>query len=76
MRAAWVCCALLAFAPAAAKAQADYPSKPVHIIVGFGPGSAADLTARVLAQRLSATLGQSFVVEIKPGGGSSPSSQE
>ena len=76
MRAAWVCCALLAFAPAAAKAQADYPSKPVHIIVGFGPGSAADLTARVVAQRLSMTLGQQFVVENKPGGGSTVAAEQ
>jgi tripartite-type tricarboxylate transporter receptor subunit TctC len=76
MRAAWICCALLAFAPAAAKAQADYPSKPVHIIVGFGPGSAADLTARIVAQRLSMTLGQQFVVENKPGGGSTVAAEQ
>lgn len=76
MRAAWICCAFLAFVPAAAKAQADYPSKPVHIIVGFGPGSAADLTARVVAQRLSTTLGQQFVVENKPGGGSTVAAEQ
>lgn len=76
MRAAWICCALLFLTPAAARAQTDYPSKPVHIIVGFGPGSAADLTARVLAQRLSATLGQSFIVEIKPGGGSTVAAEQ
>src|SRR3954471_21147909 len=76
MRVAWICCALLAFAPAAAKAQADYPSKPVHIIVGFGPGSAADLTARVVAQRLSSTLGQQFIVENKPGGGSTVAAEQ
>jgi tripartite-type tricarboxylate transporter receptor subunit TctC len=69
-RAFLLCCALLAFSPATARAQSDYPSRPVRIVVGFGPGSAADLTARVLAQRLSTTLGQSFVVETKPGGGS------
>ncbi len=76
MRVAWICCALLAFAPAAARAQADYPSKPVHIIVGFGPGSAADLTARVVAQRLSTTLGQQFIVENKPGGGSTVAAEQ
>ena len=69
-RALLLCCGLLVLLPAAARAQSDYPSRPVHIVVGFGPGSATDLTARVLAQRLSATLGQSFVVENKPGGGS------
>jgi tripartite-type tricarboxylate transporter receptor subunit TctC len=56
--------------PATAAADGDYPSRPVRIIVGFGPGSAADLTARVVAQRLSRTMGQQFVVENKPGGGS------
>jgi tripartite-type tricarboxylate transporter receptor subunit TctC len=61
---------LLMALPAAAAADADYPSRPVRIIVGFGPGSAADLTARVVAQRLSRTMGQQFIVENKPGGGS------
>src|ERR1700688_388811 len=69
-RAFLLCCAWLALLPAAARAQSDYPSRPVRIVVGFGPGSATDLTARVLAQRLSTTLGQSFIVENKPGGGS------
>jgi len=55
---------------ATAAAEGDYPSRPVRIVVGFGPGSAADLTARVVAQRLSRTMGQQFVVENKPGGGS------
>src|SRR6185369_12331194 len=64
------CCAWLALWPAAVSAQTDFPNRPVHIVVGFGPGSAADLTARVLSQRLTQTLGQPFVVEIKPGGGS------
>ena len=56
--------------PATAAADGDYPSRPVRIIVGFGPGSAADLTARVVALRLSRTMGQQFIVENKPGGGS------
>jgi tripartite-type tricarboxylate transporter receptor subunit TctC len=53
-----------------AAAEGDYPSRPVRIVVGFGPGAAADLTARVVAQRLSRTMGQQFIVENKPGGGS------
>jgi tripartite-type tricarboxylate transporter receptor subunit TctC len=56
--------------PATAAADGDYPSRPVRIVVGFGPGSAADLTARVVALRLSRTMGQQFIVENKPGGGS------
>jgi len=52
---------------ATAAAEVDYPSRPVRIVVGFGPGSAADLTARVVAQRLSRTMGQQFVVENRGG---------
>jgi tripartite-type tricarboxylate transporter receptor subunit TctC len=48
---------LLPVLSAASLAQDVYPSRPVRIVVGFGPGSAADLTARVLAQRLSRTMG-------------------
>src|SRR5262249_3321698 len=56
---------------AGAPAQADdYPSRPVRVIVGFTAGAAADITARVLANRLSQVLNQQFVVENKPGAGS------
>ena len=49
----------------------DYPARPVRIIVGFIPGSSADITARVLGQRMGQILGQQFVIENKPGAGSS-----
>jgi tripartite-type tricarboxylate transporter receptor subunit TctC len=66
--------ACLLFAIAAVSAGAsraeDYPTHPVRIIVGFGPGSAADTPARLLAQKFSDALGQQFVVENKPGAGS------
>ena len=62
--------------PAPVAAEGDYPSRPVKIVVGFGPGSAADLTARVLAQRLSKTMGQQFIVENKPGGGSTVAAEQ
>jgi len=48
----------------------DYPNRPVRIVVGFIPGSAADITARVLGNGLGKLLGQQFVVENKPGAGS------
>jgi tripartite-type tricarboxylate transporter receptor subunit TctC len=47
----------------------DYPTRPVHMIVGFPPGGAADLFARLTAQWLSGRLGQTFIVDNRPGAG-------
>jgi tripartite-type tricarboxylate transporter receptor subunit TctC len=62
---------LASVAAPAALSQSDYPNRPIRLIVGFIPGSAADITARVLGQRMGQILGQQFVIEGKPGAGSS-----
>ena len=53
-----------------AKAQSDYPNRPVHIVVGFVPGSSTDIIARMMASEWSRQLGQQFVVENRPGAAS------
>ena len=60
---------LLSAAPAAA--QAPYPDKPVRFIVGFTPGSATDITARLFAQKFQEAWNVPVTVENIPGGGGS-----
>ena len=45
----------------------DYPSKPITLVAVFGPGSASDTICRVIAQPLGAALGESVIVETRPG---------
>ena len=62
----WLIAVLAALAPLAAHAQ-SWPQRPVKFVLPLGPGSGADLTARMLAERLSKQWGQPVVVENRPG---------
>jgi len=53
-----------------AAAHAEFPDKPVHIIVPFAPGGAVDAIARIIGERISAPLGQAVIIDNRPGGGS------
>ena len=62
---------LCLFGMAAADAQtANYPNRPIRLLVGYPPGGAVDLIARLYGQALSVRLGQPVVIENKPGTGS------
>jgi tripartite-type tricarboxylate transporter receptor subunit TctC len=60
---------LSAFASIGSAPAADYPTRPVRFVVGYPPGGATDIIARLIGQRLSEKLGQQFVIENKPGAG-------
>ena len=64
-----VACLLLAAGPVAAEDDAKYPTRPIHIVVGFAAGGGNDIIARIYAQKLSENLGQPVIVENKPGAG-------
>lgn len=69
MRHLFLSAALVAALTAPACAQADYPNRVVKIVVASAPGGGTDTVARVLANELSKTMGQTFIVENKPGAG-------
>jgi tripartite-type tricarboxylate transporter receptor subunit TctC len=63
-------CAVLALAVASTSAAAQgYPTKPVRIVVPFGPGGVADISARAVAQKMGESMGQQVIVENKPSAG-------
>src|SRR5437764_3669893 len=66
----WAGAAVLASALLQPAHALDYPTRPVRLVVGFPPGGSADIVARIVAQALTERLGQSFIVDNKPGAGS------
>jgi tripartite-type tricarboxylate transporter receptor subunit TctC len=60
---------LSAIASIGSASALDYPTRPVRWVVGYPPGGATDIIARLIGQRLSERLGQQFVIENKPGAG-------
>ena len=63
-----IACLTLSFQ---ALAQNAYPSKPIRVVVPFAPGGATDIMARVVSKRLSEIMGQTLVIDNKPGGNTS-----
>lgn len=61
----------LLLSPLAVRAQAPYPERPIRVIVPFGPGGLADVTMRVIGEKLGQQLGQQIVVVNQPGGAGS-----
>jgi tripartite-type tricarboxylate transporter receptor subunit TctC len=59
--------ALASLLPVSARAQAVWPTRPIRLVVPYGPGGSADQVARLYGERLSAALGQQVIVEDKPG---------
>ena len=65
--------------PAPGLAQSEppsaWPSRPIRLVVAFGPGGSTDVTARAIAPELQARLGQRIVIENRPGAGSNIGSE-
>ncbi len=71
IRAIAAVCAVVAAADVAAQSAAQYPAKPIRMIVTAAAGSGPDLTARIVGQKLNVALGQPVVIEDRPGAGGS-----
>src|ERR1700686_3253067 len=62
--------AMMSVAGLSAAMAQSYPTQPIKVVIGFGPGSAADILARLVGKRMEASLGQPIVVENRPGNSS------
>jgi tripartite-type tricarboxylate transporter receptor subunit TctC len=62
--------AMLSVAGSASAMEQSWPAQPIKIVIGFGPGSAADILARLVGKRMESNLGQPIVVENRPGNSS------
>lgn len=69
MRLAWAAACLTYAGLAQAADEGKYPSRAIHIVVGFTPGGGNDIIARVVGQKLSESVGQPVIIENKPGAG-------
>ena len=67
MRLQAVVCLIAWIYPAVSSAAEVYPTKPVRVIASFGPGSTADLAARIVSQQLAEQMGKPFIVDNRPG---------
>jgi putative tricarboxylic transport membrane protein len=66
----------ITLAPAAVVSAQDFPTKPIELVLPFGPGGSHDLTARAVASVAAKYLGQPLLVVLKPGGGGAVGSQQ
>jgi tripartite-type tricarboxylate transporter receptor subunit TctC len=69
----WIAGVLFAFGLAAPALAQDFPSRPIRIVMGFGPGGLGDIAGRAIGQKLSESLGQGVIVENLPGAGATAS---
>jgi len=70
-----LCAALLPLAEASAQSASTYPSRPVRIVAAFAPGTTSDIIGRLVAERLTQSLGQPFMVENRTGAGGTIASE-
>ena len=66
----FTCCAGIAALAAAGLCAAQYPERPVRVILPFAPGGGTDITARLMSQKLAEAFSQTFIVDNRPGAGS------